>query len=83
MKTAREMFEELDLLPYKYTDTMWRDILEYSNKRKTTNVKFYLENKLLEVETERGFSYMIDMSLLKAINKQCEELEWLKDSDIK
>ena len=76
MKTAKEMFEELELYPYQYTDTVWEDILEYSNKSKTTYIKFYLINRLFEVKTEHGFSHIINIPLLEAINKQVEELEW-------
>lgn len=74
--SAKEMFEEMDLFPYQYTDTMWEDVLEYSNKTKTINVKFYLFNRYVDVQSEHGFSIFIDMPLLKAINKQVEELGW-------
>ena len=76
--SARKMFEELEMFPDRYTDTMWEDILEYSNKTKTMNVRFYLFNNFVEVRSEQGFATFIDMNLLKAINKQCEELEWNK-----
>lgn len=76
--SAKEQFEELEMFPDRYTDTMWEDILEYSNKTKTMNVRFYLFNNFVEVRSEQGFATFIDMNLLKAINKQCEELGWNK-----
>ena len=76
--SAKEQFEELEMFPDRYTDTMWEDILEYSNKTKTTNVRFYLFNNFVEVRSEQGFATFIDMNLLKAINKQVEELGWNK-----
>ena len=76
--SAKEQFEELEMFPDRYTDTMWEDILEYSNKTKTMNVRFYLFNNFVEVRSEQGFATFIDMNLLKAINKQIEELGWNK-----
>lgn len=76
--SAKEMFGELEMFSYRYTDTMWKDILEYSNKSKTMNVRFYLLNNFVEVRSEHGFATFINMNLLQAINKQIEELGWNK-----
>ena len=73
---AKEMFEELgyDLIAETY-------IVQYYNQEEDNEFCFNKEHKWVEVP--KGVYDVIDLKILKAINKQCEELGWLKDSDIK
>ena len=64
---AREMFEELG-----YTKIVNNDfLLEYTNYEITKKVVFY--KKIKEV---LSYEETLTMPLLKAINKQIEELGW-------
>lgn len=80
LKSAREMFEELG---YEY------DFVQNKNSEDTItyhkdnlHIQFNLTSKLvvLQNDTSQMFYnsavFMIDNNLLKAINKQIEELHW-------
>ncbi len=67
---AKELFEELDFkLDEDYDFVVWR----YNDFPKC-DIYFFHQNNI-EIDTEYGVS----ISLLKAINKQIEELGWLDD----
>ena len=82
--SAKEMFEELG---YEYNEcyfaTELDEILYSKSGRWTPQIMFSLNHKVAKVYRQENKSSSFDMKLLKAINKQCEELGWLKDSDIK
>ena len=76
--TAREMFEAIGFVPFFKT----KDLIIYENfpdnKKERIDVIFYLKNKKIRAYyVENDEDVFIDMTLLKAINKQCEELGWL------
>lgn len=84
MKSAKEMFEELG---FEYIELL-PNICEGIACFKITScehisINFYKKTKffLLHSCNSDGDLTMsnIDMDLLKAINKQCEELGWLED----
>lgn len=59
-----------------------KDLIIYENfpdnKKERIDVIFYLKNKKIRAYyVENDEDVFIDMTLLKAINKQCEELGWL------
>lgn len=79
---AKEMFEKLG---YEIDEQSNKEIL-YKMKWEistTYYVSFDLEHKWFEcfITSDSPFepskSFAIDLELLQAINKQCEELEWL------
>lgn len=50
----------------------------FLKKKERIDVIFYLKNKKIRAYyVENDEDVFIDMTLLKAINKQCEELGWL------
>lgn len=65
MKTACEMFEELG-----YEENYHIAYVMYYNKEEDYYIWFFKDIKTIEVRFD------IDMKLLKAINKQVEELGW-------
>lgn len=71
MKTAKELFEELG---YKIV----RDDDEFIKYESVSNedlyIVFYKTYKV--ILGEPTYDYFCDMDLLKAINKQIEELKW-------
>ena len=76
--TAREMFEAIGVVPFFKTN----DLIIYENfpdnEKERINVVFYLKIKQIRVYyVETDEDVFINMPLLKAINKQCEELGWL------
>ena len=76
--TAREMFEAIGFVPFCKT----KDLIIYENfpdnEKERINVVFYLKIKQIRVYyVETDEDVFINMPLLKAINKQCEELGWL------
>lgn len=76
--TAREMFEAIEFVPFFKT----KDLIIYENfpdnEKERINVVFYLKIKQIRVYyVETDEDVFINMPLLKAINKQCEELGWL------
>lgn len=76
--TAREMFEAIGSVPFFKT----KDLIIYENfpdnEKERINVVFYLKIKQIRVYyVETDEDVFINMPLLKAINKQCEELGWL------
>ena len=73
-KSAKEMFEELGF-EYKKSDfsiTYYKEFRDYDDECYILDINF----RLFEQEISTDFS--IDMRLLKAINKQVEELGWNK-----
>lgn len=73
---ASEMFKELGYI--RSTDI---DVIKYSKKLDDTFYWIEVMFDLLEKEivlNDNGYeAYIITFDLLKAINKQCEELGWL------
>lgn len=74
MKTAKEMFEALgyglvrnDEKYITYVDVLNEDLY----------ISFSKEYKV--VSGTPTYDYFLNMSILKAINKQCEELGWLDE----
>lgn len=75
--SAKDMFEELGMYPSSYNDNLFDEtIFEYSNNKKTENVKFYLTSKFYKASSENGFSLLIDINLDNAIHQQIKELGW-------
>lgn len=74
---ARKMFEELG---YRYNECYFEgqlDEITYSkNGRWTPQIMFNLNHNVVKVYIQENKSSSFDMKLLKAINKQCEELGW-------
>lgn len=74
--TAREMFEKLG-----YRRSTDIDMIKYSKKLDDTFYRIGVIFDLLEKEIvldNNGYeAYIITCALLKAINKQCEELGWI------
>lgn len=75
--TAKEMFEELG---YEYDECYFEDTLDeiyYQKKGEyTPQIKFSLNHKVVRVYREGNKSSSFDIKLLRAINKQIEELGW-------
>ena len=75
--SAKEMFEELG-----YEEENDKNYIEYTkymkNIKQYAYIYFDLEEKVILPTMEYSSSYAleIDMNLLKAINKQIEELGW-------
>lgn len=73
--TAREMFENLG-----YRRSTDIDVIKYSKKLDDTfywiEVMFDLLEKEIVLDDNGYEAYIITCALLKAINKQCEELGW-------
>ena len=72
MKMAEEMFNELGF------ELQFGGIYKHKETGKRICFDDYDGGYLDVMEID-----LISLDLLKAINKQCEELGWLKDSDIK
>lgn len=74
--TAREMFEELG-----YRRSTDIDVIKYSKKLDDTfywiEVMFDLLEKEIVLDDNGYEAYIITCALLKAINKQCQELGWI------
>ena len=83
--SAKEMFEELGW----YLDIETNDEqIVYSKNRFNNDTFGFIGAKTITFDKEMESIYLdelndISMLLLEVINKQCEELGWLKDSDIK
>lgn len=80
-KSAKEMFEELDyklinnrinLLKYRNNDGGFIKEISFSSYRKHIDFKEYEEYN----NNQPQGTFRIDCDLLKAINKQREELGW-------
>ena len=73
---AREMFEELG-----YRRSTDIDVIKYSKKLDDTfywiEVMFNLLEKEIVLDDNGYEAYIITCALLKAINKQCQELGWI------
>lgn len=72
--TAREMFEELGYKKDEYS----KCICYYNPNEVNDEIVFYLENRTFNRDYY-GHGNAIDMPVLKAINKQVEELGWLDE----
>lgn len=74
--TAREMFKKLG---YRISTDI--DMIKYSKKLDDTfywiEVIFDLLEKEIVLDDNGYEAYIITCALLKAINKQCEELGWI------
>ena len=74
--TAQEMFEKLG-----YRRSTDIDMIKYSKKLDDTfywiEVIFDLLEKEIVLDNNGYEAYIITCALLKAINKQCEELGWI------
>lgn len=74
--TAREMFKKLG---YRISTDI--DMIKYSKKLDDTfywiEVIFDLLEKEIVLDDNGYEAYIITCALLKAINKQCEELGWM------
>lgn len=72
MKSAKEMFEELDFQcnSNEFNIRYYQEFRDYDDESYTLDIDF----RLIEKKIFSDFS--IDMPLLKAINKQVEELGW-------
>lgn len=76
MSKADKMFEELG---YTIDIGDIYGLIRY-NKNDNSYIRFILEDKCVETNTivdNEIFVLSVDMKLLKAINKKCEELKWL------
>ena len=74
-------FEAIGFVPFFKT----KDLIIYENfpdnEKERINVVFYLKIKQIRVYyVENDEDVFVDMTLLKAINKQCEELGWLDET---
>lgn len=73
---AKEMFENLG-----YRRSADIDVIKYSKKLDYTfywiEVMFDLLEKEIVLDDNGYEAYIINCALLKAINKQCEELGWI------
>lgn len=73
---AKEMFEKLG---YRISTDI--DVIKYSKKLDDTfywiEVMFDLLEKEIVLDDNGYEAYIITCALLKAINKQCEELGWI------
>ncbi|WP_405316705.1 hypothetical protein [Faecalibacillus faecis] len=50
-------------------------------KKERIDVIFYLKNKKIRAYyVENDEDVFIDMTLLKAINQQCKELDWIEEN---
>lgn len=69
---AREMFEELgfECDSYEFTIRYYKEFRDYDDESYTLDIVFRL------IEQKLFSDFDIDMKLLKAINKQIEELGW-------
>lgn len=76
MSKADKMFKELG---YEIDIGDIYGLIRY-NKDDSSYIRFMLEDKCVEantIEDNEIFVLSVDMKLLKAINKKCEELRWL------
>ena len=71
MKTAREMFEELGFTVLDEPTETWY-------KATLLSIVFFKNSKCVELIDELN-RYELDIPLIKAINKQYEELGWFDD----
>ena len=69
---AREMFEELgfECDSYEFTIRYYKEFRDYDDESYTLDIVFRL------IEQKLFSDFDIDMKLLKAINKQIEEMGW-------
>lgn len=78
--TAKEMFEELE---FKQVETHIFELIRYVYEDKYDKelnlVVSFTETEKVELSLGEEVGVAIDVPLLKAINKQCEELGWLEE----
>lgn len=76
--SAKEMFEALG---YEYQECYFEEELDeityIKSGRWTPQIMFSLNHKVVKVYRKENKASSFDMKLLKAINKQIEELGWL------
>ena len=80
-KTADELFAELG---YKKTEDYYEgniyEIKYFRDNKYSTNITIRLEKEMLKMDYgEKGNAGWCDIEILKAINKKCEELGWMKN----
>ena len=79
MKTAKEMFEELDLYEQNLDDAFIDKVIMYSNRFCEVVITFYLDKKEIAIDSlkdKQGKRYELNYKIFQAINKQVEELGW-------
>ena len=79
-KTASEMFKALGYIPFFTTDRImaYTNISNIENEEDEGYVFFYLKTKCVKTCYSMQIDGVrVDMKLLTAINKQCEEYGWL------
>lgn len=86
MNQSKELFEKLGYVIDKDDEYC----ISYVNKETGTRVTFYYEDMIFSVQKHMNDPILgnyflkiaqINMSLLQAINKQCEELNWRKENE--
>nr|DAZ26662.1 MAG TPA: hypothetical protein [Caudoviricetes sp.] len=82
-KSAKEMFEELG---FKRVETPYKECICYEDKHiyHIRQIIFWIDNKIMCNNLYYDYFQMqgslrINKNLLKAINKQVEELGWLDE----
>lgn len=71
MKNAKEMFEELGYIERPKNQYYTDSELIYDKQKRFYNSIYFDKDKTIDVSNQ-----MITLDLLKAINKQIEELGW-------
>lgn len=75
VKTADEMFEELEYKKKNPDFIISRFWEQWKNENLEKTISFNTEYKIVDVTDENG--YGIAMQELQAINKKCQELGWI------
>lgn len=76
MKTAKEMFEDLGCELYKEKDSRYITYLYHYRYI----IRFDLIMRNFHAYEDMDCQFIgVDMKMLQAINKQCEELGWLDE----
>jgi len=75
--SAKEMFEELG---YEYKESYFNNklnrIIITDDYKYSTHIIFAIENQSIKATLKNDQAGWVSMKLLKAINKQVEELRW-------
>lgn len=77
MKTAREMFKELDLYEQNLDEAFIDKVIMYSKPFCELVITFYLDKKEIAIDSlkdNQGKRYELNYEIFQAINKQVEEL---------
>lgn len=77
--SADEIMKELGFQKQKWLSESENKMI-YENEKKSKFIIFNKREKAVEVSTEHGFSNFIYTKELQAINKKCQELEWIKEN---